>query len=252
MVLLTAIQANTDNKITMLRVLLVLEDYGELMFLQTVLKKIGFDVDSIQNPRLFSDSLLSMNPDVLVMTALGKRIKGVELVPTIKKSRGIPKIILIRAGTISKDTYKDLDVEAWLDSPVGAPDLLDKIAELSNLNKQTLQDKLLKLRMQDGEVDHARVLKMNHEASVDNSMHRSEKPAGNFGALKASTMSVSDRQARFKKFSEDANVAKIGFALKDVQAQVKALRLDESKTDLEEIERQRRAFVEHLFKKKLA
>ena len=112
----------------MLRVLLVLEDYGELMFLQTVLKKIGFDVDSIQNPRMFADSMLSLNPDVLVMTAYGKRIRGVEMVAGIKKNRGLPKIILIRSATLSKDIYKELDVDVWLDSPVAAPNLLDAIA----------------------------------------------------------------------------------------------------------------------------
>jgi DNA-binding response OmpR family regulator len=145
MVELTLAWPGPDNKITMLRVLMVLEDYGELMFLQTVLKKIGFDVDSTQNPRKFSDSLLSMNPDILLMTAVGKRIKGLELASQVRKQRGHPKIILIRTGALGKESAKDAEIDGWIESPVAAPDLLDKIAELCNLNKQILQDKLLKI-----------------------------------------------------------------------------------------------------------
>jgi len=249
---LTLWTAKTDNEITMLRVLMVLEDYGELMFLQTVLKKIGFDVDSTQNPRKFSDSLLTMNPDVLVMTALGKRIRGVDLVPQVKKNRGIPKIILIRNGAVSKEVYKELDIEAWIDSPVGAPDLLDKIAELSGLNKQLLQDKLLKLRInEDAGDDHARILKMAPAVGPEETLAKSDKPAGNFGVLKASSISETDRQSRYKKIIETTDIEHKGFVLKDVQAQVRALRQEETQADLEDLERQRRAFVEHLFKKKI-
>lgn len=247
MVELTLMAQRMDNKITMLRILLALEDYGELMFLQTVLKKIGFDVDSTQNSRKLADMLLAMNPDVLVMTGRGRRIKGIDIVPTIKKTRGHPKIILIRSGGLIKD--ESLPVEGWLDSPVGAPDLLDKIAELNNLNRQILQEKLLKLRMQEGEADPGRVLKML-DTENPATMARAEKPAGNFGVLKASTMSSNDRQSRYKKFIDDTEVNPVGFNPKGVQADVKELRNQETSSDLEELERQRRAFVEHLFKKK--
>jgi DNA-binding response OmpR family regulator len=232
----------------MLRVLLALEDYGELMFLQTVLKKIGFDVDSTQNSRKIADMLLAMNPDVLVMTAKGKRVKGVDIVAGVKRTRGLPKVILIRPTGMAMDGFAGLQVEAWLDSPVGAPDLLDKIAEVTGLNKHVLQEKLLKLRMQEDESDSGRVLKLSEADEA--SLAKSEKSAGNFGVLKASTMSAGDRQSRYKKFIEETDIEKKGYSFKDVQANVKALRSEESQSDLDELERQRRAFVEHLFKKK--
>lgn len=234
----------------MLRVLLVLEDYGELMFLQTVLKKIGFDVDSTQNPRKISDSLLSLNPDVVVMTAAGKRIRGLDVVPGIKRNRGIPRVILIRTGAMGPDVPQDLQVEAWLDSPVAAPDLLDKIAELNGLNKQILQEKLLKLRIND-EDSEVRVLKITGEGSSEPTMGRSEQPVDNWGALKASSLSSSDRQSRYRKIISETQIEHKGFVLKDVQAQVRQLRQEETETDVADLERQRRAFVEHLFKKKI-
>lgn len=250
MVELTPSTPGPDNKNTMLRVLLVLEDYGELMFLQTILKKIGFDVDSTQNPRKFEDSLLTLNPDILVMTGLGKRIKGVELATQVKKNRGIPHIVLIRTGNLNKELYKEIDVAAWLDSPVAAPDLLDQIADLGGLNKQSLQDKLLKLRMQEEAVDPARVLKISgDEGEGGEVLEKSNDSESHFGVLKASTMSTEDRKARFQKFLDEPAPAEHGFQLKKVQEQVKALRQEESEAELEDLERERRAFVSHLFKK---
>ena len=79
----------------MLRVLLVLEDYGELVFLQILLSKLGFDVGTLKNPKAMQDSLAKLNPDVVLMTARGKRVNGTELSAHIKKIQGRPKIVFL-------------------------------------------------------------------------------------------------------------------------------------------------------------
>jgi hypothetical protein len=224
---------------------MVLEDYGELMFLQTVLKKLGFDVDAIQNPRSFGDSILRMNPDILVMTSHGKRVKGVELSRTLRRVRGLPRVIALRQPGNPQE--KDAPIEGWLESPVSALDLIDKIADVAGLNKLVLNEKFSKLHMHELEEEKARVLKM-HEAEP--SLESSVKASGNFGSLQSSTMPSSERQERYKKFLEQPPPKEHGFAVKQVQEQVRNLRKEENAEDLEELERQRKAFVEHLFKKK--
>lgn len=247
MVELTSGPRSSDNKFNMLRVLMVLEDYGELMFLQTVLKKIGFDVDAIQNPRSFQDSVLRMNPDVLVMTANGKRVKGYELASGLKRTRGLPHIILIR--TSGSAEMADAKIGGWLTSPVGALNLLNMIGDLCGLNKEVLAEKFGKLRLQEqAPGQDARVLSMESEEVEQ--LNRAEKPSGNFGALQDSTANVAARKERFKKVLEQERPAHIGFSVKQVQDQVKNLRKDENSDDLAELERQRKAFVEELFKKK--
>ncbi len=242
----------------MLRVLMVLEDYGELMFLQTVLKKIGFDVDSTQNTRMVGDALLSLNPEVVVMTAAGKRIRGLDIAGTIKKIRGFPKIILIRSTSLTFDPTSNPAVDGWLDSPVGAPDLLAKIAELAGLDNQSLQDKLLKLRVQDGDdgTEGVRIFKSDPEkpdifVPPSAPPHTEAQREPGFGILKGSTLTPEARSEKYKKYIEQPKPPHDGFALKDVQEQIKELRRQEEEADLEELERQRRAFVEHLFKKKV-
>lgn len=247
MVELTAWTSRLDNEFKMLRVLMVLEDYGELMFLQTVLKKIGFDVDAIQNPRSFEESLLRMNPDVLVMTAYGKRIKGLELAKNVKKVKDLPHILLLR--TSGQIVDEDPAVNMWREAPLGAVDLLNAIGELCSLDKKTLNEKFarLKLHLPEAEAEHARILKINEIAGP--TMNRGVGE-GNFGTLKASTMPEAERKQRYEKFLAEKAPEKHGFSVKQVQEHVKTLRKEEQSADLEDLERQRKAFVEHLFKKK--
>lgn len=232
----------------MLRVLMVLEDYGELMFLQTVLKKMGFDVDSTQNPRSLRDSLLAMNPDILIMTAYGKKVKGLELAANVRKVRDLPHIILMRG--MGQDEVEDEMINGWLQSPVAAQALLDIVARLSNINPQVLQEKFSKLKLTEVEQERARVLKAQDVLGPTLEKSADGKALGNFGVLKDSTLSTSDREARYAKFLDEKPPEKHGFAVKQVQEQVKALRRDEASADSEDLERQRREFVEHLFRKK--
>lgn len=224
---------------------MVLEDYGELMFLQTVLKKLGFDVDAIQNPRSYQDHLLRMNPDLLLMTAYGKKVQGLQLAKATKKVRGLPHILLLRSSGQPED--KDIAVDRWLQSPVSATLMIDSIAELCGLNNQVLQEKFQKLKLTEVEAEQARVLKMQEVAGP--SLERGQD-TGNFGMLKDSSLSSTDRRSRYQKFLAEPMPEKHGFAVKQVQDQIKALRKEESASDLEDLERERKAFVEHLFRKK--
>lgn len=245
MVELTGALWHVDNNISMLRVLMVLEDYGELMFLQTVLKKIGFDVDAIQNARSFQESVLRMNPDVLVMTAAGKRVRGLDLLGQLKKNRGLPRVLLLHAPGASPENTPEVDM--WREAPLSAANLLRAIAELSQLNEQVLLDKFGRLHLSEEEQERERVLKIENIAQP--SLARGEN-AGNFGQLKASTLNDADRRDRYAKFLTGPAPERHGFSVKQVQEQVKSLRKEEAATDQGDLERERRAFVEHLFRKK--
>lgn len=231
----------------MLRILMVLEDYGELMFLQTVLKKMGFDVDAIQNPRSFNDSFLRMNPDVLVMTAHGKKVNGIELSKGVKRVRGLPHLVLIAAP----GTSRSADHAHWLESPVGAMELLNKIADLGQLDKAVLADKFSKLKLQEAAGQEARILKMTPESNepLEQMMKSMDNP-GNLGTLAPTSLTPEERKERYKKFLSEERPENIGFGVKQVQEHIKSLRSSESEEELADLERERKAFVEHLFRKK--
>jgi CheY-like chemotaxis protein len=231
----------------MLRVLMVLEDYGELMFLQTVLKKLGFDVDAIQNSRLLADSLLRMNPDVVVMTAHGRRVRGVDLCRQIKRVRGLPRVLLMRAAGSAQEP--DLPVEGWMVSPVSALNFLNTMADTCGLNKQMLAEKYQKLRMQEApeDLDRAMIISGGPEPEMDKAIIIS----GKVDNVRPSTLAAKERKDRYDKAAkEKAPPKEAAFSAKAVAVQVRDLRKSENAADLEELERQRRLFVEHLFKKK--
>jgi CheY-like chemotaxis protein len=243
----------------MLRVLMVLEDYGELMFLQTVLKKMGFDVDAIQNPRSLGEHILQMNPDLLVMTSAGKRVNGIDLNKAIKRVRGNPKVIMMQNS--GAPAVQAPNVEGWLTSPVAAADFLNKMAEVCGLNAQVLQEKFQKLKLKEIEDEKSRVLKMpdNKGGPVLEKGDSAESQPADLSAnssgssassLAPTSMPESEREERYKKFLDDKIPTKEGFSVRDVQAKIRELRKAEDSQDLEDLERERRAFVEHLFRKK--
>src|SRR4051794_12157253 len=108
----------------MLRVLLLIEDYGELMFLQILLSKLGFEVETLKNPKAIGDSLIKVNPDIVVLTGRGKRVNGIELSAGIKRTKGKPKVILLAPPHLkAKFTKAEVaNAEAVLDSPVSPGD----------------------------------------------------------------------------------------------------------------------------------
>ena len=78
----------------------------------------------------------------------------------------------------------------------------------------------------------------------------SATPAKPSGDLAASTMPSQERAQRYQKFLQEQKPAQKGFTIKDVQDKVRELRKHESPENLADLERERKLFVEHLFKKK--
>jgi hypothetical protein len=245
----------------MLRVLMILEDYAELMFLQTVLKKIGFDVEGLQNPALMDASILRLNPDLLIMTAHGKRVNGVHLSRMVKRLKGLPHIILMRAqgGPIDPDP----NIEGWVESPVVFPVLLRAISDVCELDYAALDEKFGKLKAKEIEEEKARILSQpsNNEAILDRSTGSSGEfqpaapaPGPNvFNRMKPTTVDADQRKARYDQFLSEHkgenNLEGPLFNRKKVHEQVEALRKAQSAT-ADELDKERRAFVEQLFKKK--
>src|SRR5262249_36377694 len=134
----------------MIRVLLALDDYSELVFNQTMLKKMGFDVVGVQTPHAVSENLLSFGPQVLVVSAHGKKINGIHLTQTIRRPRGFPKIFLVfhshQASSAERKEAEGAVYEVALESPIDPKVLLQNIAEHTNLDAKQLLEKFEKVK----------------------------------------------------------------------------------------------------------
>lgn len=219
----------------MLRVLLVLEDYGEMLFLQTLLKKMGFDVDGMQNPRGLNDHIISMNPDILVMTAFGKRVNGFELAGGLKRSRGIPKVLLMHS--MGMRTPPSPHVEGWIVSPTTAMDFLRMISSIGGVDLKQVEEKYHKLTF------NAPVEGIEREL-ID---HRETEPSFTGADTVEQKLTRDDRSAAF--LAQNPAPKELTFNRKQIEENVKDLRRTENPEKMATVEAERRAFVNELFKK---
>lgn len=131
----------------MLRVLCVIDDYNELLFLERLLRKIGFDVDGLQNPRKFSDVCLGFNPQVIIVTMLGKTVNGISLSQKVnKRGDGFPYIIALQDPHqgYSMDELSDTGIDELIETPINVKKLLKVLSEVGSVDFDTLVDKLAK------------------------------------------------------------------------------------------------------------
>lgn len=231
----------------MLRVLIAVEDYSELLFLQTLLKKIGFDVEGVQNERNFEEARLSLNPEVILVSARGKRLKGLEFAGQYKKIRGFPKIILLYGATAAPSSESELPpgADAVLESPVNSKSLLSLLAELGDLDSQTLIEKYRKIKasLSAEKVDDLELLRRDTVSEEDAEQFDS-KPA------KEKDAASETRNERYKRFLETMEKPEHdGFDRTKVMRFHKKIRASEDVKEVEALEKERQAFVKALFKK---
>lgn len=217
----------------MLRALLLLDDYAEMVFLQTLLKKLGFDVEGVQHTRSIEDLLLSFNPDLFIATARGKRVSGIEVAEKLNRARGTPKVILlVPENTFSKYTQLSLaNVDGYAVSPVQTQTLLTQIEKLHDLKPGVLNEKYAKIRSGQ-QVTENNDLQFIRQAKNEGKNH-------------------SEREARFQEFlkKNHGNDTKKAFSQKKVRQYHKQIREQETGDDIEQLEEERQEYVKAMFRK---
>lgn len=267
----------------MLRLLLVIDDYNEMVYLQTLLKKLGFDVEGIQNQRKFEESLLSVNPQVVVATARGKRVDGLAIANEMAKKAVRPKIILLRTSQqgISEKEFELPQIDVVLDSPVNIKLLLGALAQVGGIDDQVLLDKYSKLKTKAEEPVEEDVLKTFKESvfgaetseelrpeKVDTTlsppveMRDEEGQSASTGKaqsgateaavqLKPTNMTEAQRKERFENVLKDLELPKNnGFDPSQVKTHNRQLRQAENIDELHDLEEERKSFVKALFNRR--
>lgn len=132
----------------MIKILLVYENYNNLISVETSLKKIGFDVLGITNEYSLSEKILSFNPDLIL--ASGEATGKVKTQTIGEKLREITrwqgKVILVFSEN-QDPTPEDLirvRADQVLVEPVAIPTLLTTIAMLMRLDARVLLERLMR------------------------------------------------------------------------------------------------------------
>lgn len=245
----------------MLRVLCCLEDYGEMVFLQILLKKLGLDVECIQNPHILTGSLSRFFPDLLIMTAMGRRVHGATLAQTVRKVRGKPSLVLLAPSSVqSQLTPTQLqNVDAVLQSPVKAVDVIQCISKTQNLDSEVLLEKYRKFKTSLSGSDDDRMHSFSFDAA-DDLLFDGIAGAKDGGGTTSDTVSVEGAARRpspgpmpkrdYSQFLKEAeSLSAGGFDKAQVLRTTKEMRQTSSPAE-SSLDEERMAFVTAMFRKK--
>lgn len=142
----------------MSKVLLVYEDYSEMITIQSVLKKVGFDSVAISSEFSLSQQILSFNPDIVIGYGKGPKVSTVGVGRRLKEMpRWNGKAILIFPAGAKPDP-KDLvkmRMDMALEAPLEVTRLLQVLAHLTGQNPQDLVERMMKAVAQEAAAQSA-------------------------------------------------------------------------------------------------
>lgn len=131
----------------MSKILLVYEDYAELMSAEFPLKKIGFDVIGIGTELGVKDQIVSFNPDLVIACGRGPKVSTLGVGKKLRENaRWQGKVVLIFPVGY-KPNPEDLikvRMDMALEAPVEAIRLIQVVASLTNQNEQVLLERFVK------------------------------------------------------------------------------------------------------------
>jgi hypothetical protein len=115
------------------KILLVYEDYAELMALEATLKKLAFNVTGISSEYSIAQQILSFNPDLVIGAGKGTKVNSLSIGKRLKEmSRWQGKSILIfpqNVKPVPQDLIK-IRVDMILEHPVPTARLIQVMAKL--------------------------------------------------------------------------------------------------------------------------
>lgn len=126
---------------------MIIEDYNELVFLEGVLRKIGFDLEGIQSTAKYVESMLSLNPQVLIISTQGKQVDLSLLARDLKKRPRPPKTVMLVSPNQNVEDLPLFDVDIVLSSPVRIDKLIDAISDQLGIDPVPLLTKYNKLNV---------------------------------------------------------------------------------------------------------
>lgn len=124
------------------KILLVYEDYTELMTLETAFKKVGFDVIGLSNEYLVGDQIVGFNPDLVVVSGKGGKVNSLGVGKKLKEMpRWQGKTVLIFTSKPQPQDLLKIRVDMVLEAPVPAQRLLQVVAKLLEKDESLLSER---------------------------------------------------------------------------------------------------------------
>lgn len=132
--------------------MLVIDDFNELVGLETLFRRLGFDVLSLGREVHVSEAILGFPPDLVIATGLGRHVDGLKLAPKLRYGSNVqPKLVVLLPFTDPANEFgapRDLsyaDVDAVIETPFDLLAALKIVARLLNIDFEPLMQKYGKI-----------------------------------------------------------------------------------------------------------
>lgn len=137
------------------RVLLIIDDIQYSRHLEMTLRKVGFDVESINNEFNLSESILTFNPDYIIGRGNTNRLSvqsvGRKLKESSSKFNGKVILIFPENHKVSPEELILLKVDLMLFDPMSTLKLAMHLFSFSENDFEFVKDKLLKFAITDNQ-----------------------------------------------------------------------------------------------------
>ncbi len=115
-----------------------------MTYLESLFRKLRFDVETIKTNVGVMDKFLSFRPDLVIMTARGKKINGLELCKKMNPKGDATKIVLAMStqSGIKPTELKGINIVGFLESPINPGKALELIAQHLKLDLSVLKENM--------------------------------------------------------------------------------------------------------------
>lgn len=246
----------------MRRILLVIDDFNELVGLETLFRRLGFDVLSLGRESLVVDAILGFPPDLVIATGRGRHINGIQLASKLRIGSVNPRLVVLLPSRADGDFSADpdlahADVDAVIETPFDPQAALKVVARLLAIPSEPLLEKFEKIiNARLFEPEELKIIK--HQEAPERLIHvtgtgeASPKSSSDLGSHgEAFGKPKSEREKRYEKFLAEEMEAELPPMLNaDLMREAK-LRLEESEKNrsieeeqrIAKLQREKREFV---------
>lgn len=225
------------------RVSLIIDDYSELMFVQIILKKLGFDVDALQNIHTLADHLLTFHPSLIILTEDGRRFSAENVMKQIKAQLPDAKFLLLKARAVG--TEKTAEGVLRIGSPIQPNELIRATSQSFQLDPAGLLEKFKKFRGQ---------LNLPQEQQKRLELQENDEEQQMFAEAKTESASKEDpaRENVYRDYLKKKNLkVKETFRPEEIQKFMRDEKMAAASAPLDtSVDNERRSFVTELFRKK--
>lgn len=129
------------------RIMLVIDNFNEMVGLETLFRRLGFDVLSLSRESLVPEGILGFPPDLVVAVAHGRHVDGLHLGSKIRYGTTRPKlVVLLSPGEAPPDPEDpDIEVDAVIETPFDPREALQVVSTLLRVEPDPILEKYEKI-----------------------------------------------------------------------------------------------------------